>query len=324
MRSFWIIVGLLIVIAGAFAVVPSMRARQQRSAAMDAQQKADEARLNAENAQAQALAQAAAAKKEAESQSQANPQPPAVIEPPSSREIPALKEAPTAKTEDKAIEQKPSDVEPVKQVEVQPEPVKISDETAAELQKVLSGEPTIPAAETPGPAKPKVEEFKWVVETEEPKLESRPDGSQKIDDRFIITGEGTKEEPYVVSWEHLVSIQETFDPSQKKDKIPSRLHYIDNTYVKITGYICFPLYVPQPKELLAMLNQWDGCCIGVPPTAYDAIEVQLRRKVDEETRFAVHGSIVGKFQVKPYVTGNWLVGLYLMTDAEFEASHDGN
>lgn len=318
MRIFWIIVGLLIVIAAALAVVPSMRARQQRNVAIVEEQRAHEARLVAENAHAQALAQAAAAKKEADSTSPANPQPPLVVEGPSPKEVPA------PKLEEKSQDQKPAIIEPLKPVEVQPEPVQMSEETAAELQKVLSGEATIPAAEVAPVTKPKVEEFKWVVETESPKLESRPDGSQKIDDRFIITGEGTKEDPYVVSWEHLVSIQESFDPSQKKDKIPSRLHYIDNKYVKISGYICFPLYVPQPKELLAMLNQWDGCCIGVPPTAYDAIEVQLRRKVDEETRFAVHGSIVGKFQVKPYVTGNWLVGLYLMTDAEFEASHDGN
>ena len=27
---------------------------------------------------------------------------------------------------------------------------------------------------------------------------------------------------------------------------------------------------------LMMLNQWDGCCIGVPPTPYDAIEVKLK------------------------------------------------
>ncbi len=308
-------------IAGAFAVVLSLRARQQRTVAMEAQKQADQARLSAENAQAQAVAQSVAAKKEAESKSVP---PPVAVEVPVVKEAPPTKEAPAAKTEEKSPDQKPVDTAPVKPVEVQPEPVQISDETAAELQKVLSGEPTTPAAEASTATKPKVEEFKWVVEKEDPKLESRPDGSQKIDDRFIVTGEGTKEDPYVVSWEHLVSIQETFDPSQKKDVIPSRLHYLDNTYVKITGYICFPLYVPQPKELLAMLNQWDGCCIGVPPTAYDAIEVQLRKKVDEETRFAVHGSIVGKFQVKPYVTGNWLVGLYLMTDAEFEASHDGN
>ena len=317
MRSFWIIVGLLIVIAVAFAVVPSMRARQQQNTALDEQQKATEAKLRAENSLAQT--QAAATQKAVEIKPQANAQRSSVIEPQATP------------LEEKAAGQKPSVAEPIKPVdkpadkpvEKQAEPAKGSDETAAELQKVLSGEPTTPPIETAPVTKPKVEEFKWVVETESPKLESRPDGSQKIDDRFVMTGAGTKEDPYVVSWEHLVSIQETFDPSQKKDKIPSRLHYIDNTYVKITGYICFPLYVPQPKELLAMLNQWDGCCIGVPPTAYDAIEVQLRRKVDEETRFAVHGSIVGKFQVKPFVTGNWLVGLYLMTDAEVEASQGG-
>ena len=34
--------------------------------------------------------------------------------------------------------------------------------------------------------------------------------------------------------------------------------------------------VGEVNEALVMLNQWDGCCIGVPPTPYDAVEVRLR------------------------------------------------
>ena len=66
-----------------------------------------------------------------------------------------------------------------------------------------------------------------------------------------------------------------------------------------------------------MLNQWDGCCIGVPPTPYDAIEATLDKVAVGDARFAVTGAVTGKFGVKPYIVGDWLVGLYTMENGTF-------
>ena len=230
----------------------------------------------------------------------------------------ASEPAKVAPAQDPAPHAVPAEMQPpaAKPAEAKPSTV-TSDSVSATLDSVLAG------AGGAGSDAAKPDAAKEAAPKEMPKIETRADGSQKIDDRFIVKGKGTKDEPYVVSWEHLVSIQETFDPSQKKDKIPGRLQYLDGTYVKLIGYAAFPMAVPQPKELLVMLNQWDGCCIGVPPTAYDAVEVHLRTKATQEQRFAVHGAVKGKFQIKPYVTGNWLVGLYLMTDADFEPTMGG-
>jgi hypothetical protein len=71
-----------------------------------------------------------------------------------------------------------------------------------------------------------------------------------------------------------------------------------------------------------MLNTWDGCCIGVPPTPYDAVEVRLVGALKSDDRFAIAGSVVGKFSVKPYVVKNWLVGIYIIDDATFETVVD--
>jgi hypothetical protein len=90
---------------------------------------------------------------------------------------------------------------------------------------------------------------------------------------------------------------------------------LDKQRVRITGYVAFPLYVQQPRELLVMLNQWDGCCIGVPPTPYDAIEVRTADVIKGDDRFATFGTVEGTLQVKPYVVGDWLVGLFIMEDA---------
>ncbi|HLO42463.1 MAG TPA: hypothetical protein VK176_15680 [Phycisphaerales bacterium] len=165
-----------------------------------------------------------------------------------------------------------------------------------------TAEGAVPAAET-GPLPAKFE-----------KLEN---GDTKVDARFIVKGEGTLEKPYEVTWEHLISASELYNPRNGKKRLPERVMMLDGKYVKMSGYVAFPMYVDRPKELLSMLNQWDGCCIGIPPTPYDAIEVRLKNVVEGGDRYATQGQVTGKFSVKPYLAGDWLVGLYVMDDAVF-------
>jgi hypothetical protein len=75
--------------------------------------------------------------------------------------------------------------------------------------------------------------------------------------------------------------------------------------------------VSETKELIVMLNQWDGCCIGVPPTPYDAIEVKLLEPAKRGGRHASFnfGGVRGTFRVDPYLVENWLVGLYILDGA---------
>ena len=68
-----------------------------------------------------------------------------------------------------------------------------------------------------------------------------------------------------------------------------------------------------------MLNQWDGCCIGVPPSPYDAIEVKLEKERKGWRRHSINfGAIDGVFKVEPYLIENWLVGLYLFEAASID------
>ena len=156
------------------------------------------------------------------------------------------------------------------------------------------------------------------------KVEKKPDGSMLLDDKYVVKGEGTKEKPYEITWELLTSVDQSFDPHAGKNKIPNRIAMLQDKYVKFGGYIAFPMNMQQPKELLLMLNQWDGCCIGVPPTPYDAIEVTLNKSVTGEDRFSTTGSVVGKMGIKPYVVGDWLVGLYIMDSGEFSPKFGGS
>ncbi|MBI1302388.1 MAG: DUF3299 domain-containing protein [Phycisphaera sp.] len=146
-----------------------------------------------------------------------------------------------------------------------------------------------------------------------------PDGSISVDDAWTIRGAGTAESPYEVSWEFLSSAQESYIPRLSENKIPARIAFLSGKRVRIAGYIAFPLVAQSAGECLLMLNQWDGCCIGIPPTPYDAVEVKLAKSISGWKRHSINfGAIEGTMQVEPYLVENWLVGLYLMTDARID------
>jgi hypothetical protein len=154
-------------------------------------------------------------------------------------------------------------------------------------------------------------------------IQPQDDGTSLVDGKYTIKGDGSVESPYVVPWELLTSVEHTYNPAEGKKKISEGVAMLDGKYVRLNGYIAFPMMVQQPRELLSMLNQWDGCCIGVPPTPYDAVEVRLKDKVTGQKRFMTAGSVVGVFRVKPYLTGKWLVGLWVMDDGEIVSEKYG-
>ncbi|MGD9689610.1 MAG: hypothetical protein AB7K52_06610 [Phycisphaerales bacterium] len=143
----------------------------------------------------------------------------------------------------------------------------------------------------------------------------RADGTLLLDDRFVVKGKGTKDDPYRVTWELLESAQDVYKPRLGQKRLPQRVTFLNGKYVRLTGFVAFPITSGNPRECLVMLNQWDGCCIGVPPTAYDAVEVKLIKPATGNDRLAVHGTLEGRFRVDAYEEGGWLLGLYLMDDA---------
>lgn len=179
---------------------------------------------------------------------------------------------------------------------------------AAEAPAAVQGE-ALPAP-APDPLKPEIIPSKF---------EEREDGSTLVDARFVIRGKGTKEEPYQVTWDMLVATAELYDPRRNRLKLPERVKMLDGKYVTIVGYVAFPIVAEGANEMLAMLNSWDGCCIGVPPTPYDAVEVRLRTDATAEQMLLNWGSVTGRFKVEPYLAANWLLGLYLMEDAVLKA-----
>lgn len=136
------------------------------------------------------------------------------------------------------------------------------------------------------------------------------------DGKFLIRGDGSSERPYEITWDLLMSASDTYIPRLGEKAIPQRVAMLHDAHVTISGFIAFPLIATESSECLVMLNQWDGCCLGVPPSPYDAIEAKLSIPADNSKRHVVRvGSLEGVLHIDPYVVEKWLVGLYTMDQA---------
>ena len=153
------------------------------------------------------------------------------------------------------------------------------------------------------------------------RIERIDDRTVRVDDRFTIRGSGTERDPYQVTWELLSSAMETVDAGAGKFVIPGRIADLRGAWVRISGYWAPPVQAFEARELMVMLNKWDGCCIGLPPTPFDSIEATLAApmpvKGEHLFRF---GTITGRLEVEPFVAGSFLLGLYRLQEAVMESS----
>lgn len=153
-----------------------------------------------------------------------------------------------------------------------------------------------------------------------PAFEVRADGSLSVEGVGVVPGDGTAQRPFVLDWEVLRSVQREFNPRQGQSEVPAWLKALDGKRVRIEGNTLLPVVAQTTTELLVMQNPWDGCCLGVPPTPYDAIEVKLanaQRMGNSPTGF---GQVEGVFKVDPYIVSGWLLGLFMVEDAAFESA----
>jgi len=94
---------------------------------------------------------------------------------------------------------------------------------------------------------------------------------------------------------------------------------VDGTYIEISGYYSTAVRVARAKNLLLTLNRWDGCCIGLPPTPFDAIDVTMREPIQLQGLHVFRfGTFRGRLAVSVFEAGGFLLGLYRLEDATFE------
>ena len=145
------------------------------------------------------------------------------------------------------------------------------------------------------------------------------DRTVELDGRFRVAGNGSANDPYRISWELLTSSSAFIDPAQAATTPPPWVRLLDGTYIELSGYYSTALRVPVATNLLLTLNRWDGCCIGLPPTPFDAIDVTMRAPLPLEGAHLIRfGTFRGRLGVSVFEIGGFLLGLYRLEDATFE------
>jgi hypothetical protein len=169
--------------------------------------------------------------------------------------------------------------------------------------------PAAPARE-PSPAPPTIAVFQ---------PESLPDGTLRLDGRFIVAGSGSEQDPLVLSWPLLASASEAIDPSKGRTVPPPHIAFLNGQWVQISAFLAPPLWGERTTELLVMKNRWDGCCIGLPPTPFDCIEATLAAPITLGAKHSVSfGTVSGRLVVEPFTAGAFLIGLYRLESAQLE------
>ena len=153
------------------------------------------------------------------------------------------------------------------------------------------------------------------------RIERIDERTVRVDGEFTILGNGTERDPYLITWELLASASRELDAATGRFTVPGRIADLRGAWVRISGYWAPPLQVFESRELMVMLNKWDGCCVGLPPTPFDSIEATLSRSVQVQGKHLFRfGTITGRLEVEPFVAGTFLLGLYRLQDAVLESS----
>jgi len=132
---------------------------------------------------------------------------------------------------------------------------------------------------------------------------------------FPSIGRGTEREPFRIGWELLALGREAIGPGGALD-LPPALRAIENAWVEIDGHFAAPIAAETAREIMVMLNRWDGCCIGVPPTPFDCIETSLAEPLELRGRHQIRfGTVRGILRIEPFLIGDLVLGLYRMEGA---------
>ncbi len=130
-------------------------------------------------------------------------------------------------------------------------------------------------------------------------------------------GAGTERQPFRVSWELLGQASGHVRGDGTIDAMPRTLELLGGTWIELSGYYAPAIIAPSTDELVLMLNRWDGCCIGLPPTPYDSALVKTRTPIDFSLQHQIRfGTLRGRLVLQPFALGGLVLGLYRIEDAE--------
>jgi hypothetical protein len=130
-------------------------------------------------------------------------------------------------------------------------------------------------------------------------------------DRFEVTGNGSEADPYRVRWDLLDSVRDGLSADGASFAPPPWIASLDGSWVELSGYVSTPVVVAETRDVLFTKNRWDGCCIGIPPTPFDSIEVTLDRPFSFTEKHGLRFAVLrGQLRVDPMVMAGTILGVY--------------
>lgn len=130
-------------------------------------------------------------------------------------------------------------------------------------------------------------------------------------------GSGTERQPFRVSWELLGQASGHVRGDGTVDGMPRTLDLLSGAWIELSGFYAPAVIAASTDELVLMLNRWDGCCIGLPPTPYDSALVKTRAPIDFSLQHQIRfGTLRGRLVLEPFALGGIVLGLYRIEDAE--------
>lgn len=137
-----------------------------------------------------------------------------------------------------------------------------------------------------------------------------------LDGRFEVSGHGSERDPYRVKWDLLGSARDSIRADGTSVDVPAWIRPLDGSWIEISGYVSTPVVTEETREVLFTMNRWDGCCIGIPPTPFDSIEVKLERPITFVGKHSIRfGVMRGQLHVEPFALGGALLGIYRLEHA---------
>lgn len=104
--------------------------------------------------------------------------------------------------------------------------------------------------------------------------------------------------------------------TSRNGTISSDLRALDGRWLTLTGNLWVPYAaVGEVRDFILAKNPWDGCCLGVPPTAFDSVEVRLREGEALSNPMAPFATVSGRFRIDRREFEGELVGLFRIEDA---------
>ncbi len=207
---------------------------------------------------------------------------------------------------------------------IEDEPNRITPEMAIEDSastfqgpRTISQQATADFAELALQASGSAEEASEVANAINPDDEVQTSEDALIIGRVTIPGSGTEADPYELPWGVLISAIRTYNPRLEMTDLPGWAEALNDKHVRLTGFAFLPVVASETEEILLMLNPWDGCHMGAPPTPYDSVEVMLGEPVNIGGRNGFV-TVTGRFNVDPFLVRGWLVSLYTMDGARLE------